>query len=284
MQFNFIFVENSSMNKLILTSLVLFSSILLLAQKKGIDSLAGFDFIGASEHASHMKSDKEKFQFLEHAKKTYKVSKYNLYHSAASTQKGPGNNTIQQGPQPAGCTNIDFESGNTTGWTISGDNQIQTTAMGNDPFGGFPRVRPGGNFSLRLNDNNISGKTTFTAQASRVIPVSPTNNQFQLHFAFCLLNFPHPGNAAALFKVEFFNAANQQLSCPTFSCYYANPPGQFFGMPPGTALTAPNNGLNIGNQSYPVTYVPWQTVAMDLSPYNGQNITVRITCNWCIYN
>lgn len=158
----------------------------VMAQRKTVDSLAGFDFIGASEHAGHMKSDKEKFMFLEHAKRTYKISKYELYKSNFTTEnaKGPGNSTLQ-GPQPAGCTNIDFESGNTTGWTVNGDNQIQTTAMGNDPYGGFPKVRPGGNFSLRLNDNNIgTSKTTFTAQASRVIPVSPSNNQFQLHFAF----------------------------------------------------------------------------------------------------
>lgn len=271
------------MNKSILSFAFILLALINFAQKKGTDSLAGFDYLGAAEHASHMNTDKEKFQFLEHAKRTYKISKFDLYKNPISSNKGPGN-TIQQGPQPAGCTNIDFEGGNTAGWTVSGDNQIQTTAMGNDPFGGFPKVRPGGNFSLRLNDNNIAGKTTFTAQASRVIPVSPSNNQFQLHFAFCLLNFPHPGNAAALFQVQFFNSANQQLTCPTFSCYYANPPGQFFGMPPGTAQTSAVNGVNIGNQSYPVTYVPWQTVAMDLSPYNGQNITVKITCNWCIYN
>lgn len=280
------------MNKLILSVSFAISSILCFSQKKAVDSLAGFDYLGAAEHAGHMKTEKEKFQFMEHAKRTYKISKFDLNNkntainiSANGTvSKGPGNNSILQGPQPVGCSNIDFESGNTTGWTVSGDNQIQTTAMGNDPFGGFPKVRPGGNFSLRLNDNNIAGKTTFTAQASRVIPVTAANNQFQLHFAFCILNFPHPGNAAALFQVQFFNAANQQLACPTFTCYYANPPGQFFGMPAGVIQTSPINGLNIGNQSYPVTYVPWQTIAMDLSTYNGQNITMRISCNWCIYN
>lgn len=278
------------MKKLILTVLLVGLSVLTFSQKKAIDSLAGFDYIGAAEHAGHMKSEKEKFHFLEHAKKTYKVSQFDLYQNALNISangaitKGSGDNSTLQGPQPTGCTNIDFESGNTSGWTVAGDNQIQTTAMGNDPFGGFPKVRPGGNFSLRLNDNNIAGKTTFTASASRVIPVTAANNQFQLHFAFCILNFPHPGNAAALFQVQFFNAANQPLTCPTFTCYYANPPGQFIGMPAGIAQTSAINGINIGNQSYPVTYVPWQTVAMDLSPYNGQNITVRINCNWCIYN
>lgn len=278
------------MRKLCWSLLSVGLSIFSFGQKNTIDSLAGFDFVGAQEHASHMKTAVEKYKFMEHAKRTYVYSKFHAQQNAlvvnadGSVSKGIGNNTILQGPQPAGCNNIDFESGNTSGWTVTGDNQIQTTAMGNDPFGGFPKVKPGGNFSLRLNDNNISGKVNFTASATRVIPVTAINNQFQLHFAFCILNFPHPGNAAAIFKIQFLNAANQPLSCPSFSCYYANPPGAFVGMPPGTTQTSPLNGVNIGNQSYPVTYVPWQTIAMDLSPYNGQNITVRIDCNWCIYN
>ncbi len=105
-----------------------------------------------------------------------------------------------------------------------------------------------------------------------------------MHFAFAILNFPHPSNAAAVFKIEFFNAANVKLACPTFTCYYANPPGQFFGMPASVVQTSSVTGKNIGNQVFPVTYVNWQTIAMDLSPYNGQNITVKITCNWCLYN
>jgi gliding motility-associated-like protein len=272
------------MNKRILS--LIFSGLFFFGfsqSKKSIDSLSGFDYVGAMEHAGHMNTDKEKKFFLDHAKRTYKISKYDLYHTASSANaKPPSGNSVMQGPQPAGCNNVDFESGNTTGWTVTGDNQIMTG--GTDPYGGFPRVFPGGTASLRLNDDNTTGKTTFSASATRVIPVSPTNNQFQLHFAFCLLNFPHPGNAAANFGVQFFNSANQPLACPQFSCYYASPPGQFFGMPAGVAQNSSVQGQNIGFQSYPVTYVPWQTISMDLSAYNGQNITVKITCNWCLYN
>lgn len=287
--------------KCIFTVSLICLSVLGFSQRKGIDSLAQFDYNGALEHASHMKTDKEKHDFMEYAKKQYKISKFDLYktndrtltvysNGTASTgsstgtwaYKPPSNNSIMQGPQPSGCTNIDFEGGNTSGWTVTGDYQI--TNSGNDPYGAFPKVWPGGSNSLRLNDDNITAKTNFSATATRIIPVNSGNNQFQLHFAFCILNFPHPANAAAVFQVQFFNASNVQLSCPTFTCYYATPPGTFVGMPAGTALTSTVTGKNIGYQTFPVTYVPWQTVAMDLSAYNGQNVTVKITCNWCLYN
>ncbi|MGZ4037065.1 MAG: T9SS type B sorting domain-containing protein, partial [Bacteroidia bacterium] len=194
-----------------------------------------------------------------------------------------------QGPQPLGCQNIDFEGGDTSTWSVIGDFQVMSG--GTDPYGGFPRVYPGGTNSLRLNDDNItlSGpnkKVNFKASATRIIPVTNINNQFQLHFAFCILNYPHPANAAALFQVRFYDQFNNVLTCPTYSCYYSNPPapGSFSGLPPGVAQTSPITGKNIGLQTYPVTYVPWQTVSMDLSAYNGTNVKVVIDCNWCIYN
>ena len=183
-----------------------------------IDSLAGFNYNGALEHANEMKTDKEKAFFLNYAKRTYKITKYNLYpqkntnsNTDGYTAKS-GNNSTYQGPQPAGCSNIDFESGNTTGWTVTGDNAIVTS--GTDPYGGFPKVYPGGTASLKLNDDNVSGsKTVFSSQATRVIPVTAANSQFQLHFAFVLLNFPHPANAAATFNVYFLNSSNTTVSC-----------------------------------------------------------------------
>jgi len=291
------------MNKPFLSAILIFSSFLSFSQaKKGLDSLAGFDYAGALEHASHCKTEKEKRDFMDHAKRTYKIAQYDLktmtvfangtaragsntgvvVNGSSPYAKPPGGNNIMQGPQPAGCSNIDFEAGNISNWAVTGDYQV--TSGGTDPYGGFPKVFPGGSNSLRLNDDNITSKTTFSATATRVIPVSAANNQFQLHFAFDILNYPHPGNAAAIFQIQFFNASNTQLACPTFTCYFATPPGTLVGMPAGTALTSSVTGKNIGNQTFPVTYVPWQTVAMDLSLYNGQNITVKITCNWCLYN
>ncbi len=291
-------VQKSIMKKLLSPILsviiLLLISILGFSQRITVgsnhsDSMSGFNYLGAMNHTKEMKTDIEKFNFLNHAKRTFKIQKYDLYPqasggNAANTNAKPGDgNSILQGPQPAGCSNIDFESQNTTGWTVTGDNTIVTGGV--DPYGGFPRVFPGGTASLKLNDDNISGtKTTYSAQATRVIPVTAVNSQFQLHFAFDILNFPHPSSAAAIFYVSFFNAANTLLTCPSYSCYYANPPGQFFGMPLGVPQTSSVTGQNIGFQVYPVTYVPWQTVSMDLTPYIGQNITVKIGCNWCLYN
>jgi gliding motility-associated-like protein len=262
----------------------------VFSQNKKNDSLAGFDVAGALEHASHLKTSTEKNFFLEHAKRTYKIKKYNLYpvpnnSGAISNSKPPvGGIGVLQGPQPVGCANVDFEQGNTATWNVQGDFTVMNG--GTDPYGGFPCVYPGGTTSLKLNDDNVSGtKTTFSASATRTIAVTNANNQFQLHFAFCLLNFPHPGNFAATFKVEFFNSSNNQLlACPNFSCYYANPPGQFFGMPTSVVQTSPVQGINIGNQQYPVSYVPWQNVSIDLSAYNGQTITAKIECNWCAFD
>ncbi len=175
------------MNKCLLTASFIGLSIFGFSQnKKSVDSLTGFNYAGALEHASHMSTDKEKHDFMDHAKRTYKVSHSDLnkkgntlnigrtgdafvtYDPIGSFNK-PDPNNIMQGPQPIGCSNIDFEAGNTTGWTVTGDFAIMSG--GTDPFGGFPRVFPGGTNSLKLNDNNITGKVNFSATASRVIPV-----------------------------------------------------------------------------------------------------------------
>ena len=120
------------MKKIILSAvLVSLSSLLLSQNKKTVDSLAGFDYIGSHNHAGHAKSEMAKHHMMEQAKRAYINAKYNLNNenqitnpngerSSAefyqnqkngSANKGPGNNnTLGQGNQPVGCTNIDFES------------------------------------------------------------------------------------------------------------------------------------------------------------------------------
>jgi gliding motility-associated-like protein len=298
------------MRKIILSAVLLSLSTLLSSQsKKPVDSLAGFDYVGATEHARHLKTDLQKKEMINHAKRAYVDGKFNLYmqdqitnpngerssadfyknQAYAATHKGPGMNTVQQGNQPAGCANVDFEANNTSNWAVTGDFQVM--GGGTDPFGGFPCVYPGGgNFSLRLNDNNTScsganKKVNFKASCQRTITISPLNNQFQLHFAAVILNFPHPSNAAANFKINFYDQNNNLLACPSYSCYYASPPNAFVGLPPGVAQNSALQGWQICNAGqYPVTYVPWQTVAVDLSPQNGQNVIIKITCDWCLYD
>jgi gliding motility-associated-like protein len=299
------------MKKIILSAALLSLSTILFGQSKGpIDSLAGFDYVGSLAHAKHAKTDQLKNDMLQKAKRTYIDGKFNLYKQDQQTNpngerssaeyytnikngnanKGGNNNTLSQGNQPVGCTNIDFEQNSTSTWSVTGDFQLMNGGV--DPFGGFPTVYPGGgNYSLRLNDNNTScsgpnAKVNFKASASRTVAVTPLNNSFQLHFAAVILNFPHPANAAANFQINFYDQFGVKLACPTYSCYYASPPNAFVGLPPGVAQNAPMQGAQICSSvgSYPVTYVPWQTVGVDLSPYNFTNITIKITCDWCLYN
>ena len=301
------------MKKFILSAAIISLSTILLSQSKApVDSLAGFDFIGSANHAKHAKTDQAKNDIMRRAKRSYIDGKYNLYNQNQQTNpngerssaefyqnlkngsanKGPGNNnTMGQGNQPVGCTNVDFESNNTSGWALTGDFQIMNG--GNDPYGNFPRVYPGGgNYSLRLNDDNVNAtscsppgsKSTFSAQASRTIAVTPLNNQFQMHFAMVVLNFPHTVTDAARFKINFYDQNGNLLACPSYSCYYANPPGAFIGLPPGVPQNSAIQGPQVCNYgNYPVTYVPWQTVAVDLSAYNFQNVVVKINADWCLY-
>jgi len=219
------------MRKLFLSALTVCLSTALLSQSKApIDSLAGFNFIGSHNHAGHAKSDMQKHHMIEQAKRNYINNKFKLHNQDQITNpngerssaefyanqkngnanKGPGNNTLSQGNQPVGCTNVDFENNNTNGWTLTGDFQIVNG--GTDPYGNFPRVYPGGgNYSLKLNDDNVAAtscsppgsKSTFSASATRTISVSPLNNQFQLHFAMVVLNFPHSSMDAARMKIQF---------------------------------------------------------------------------------
>lgn len=300
------------MNKLLSSVLFIVLSIFGYSQSKiTIDSLAGFDFAGALEHASHAKTAQQRMEMMAHAKRSYIDMKFDLYNQSKrsnpnnesfnegqtnylnyltnnANNKGTVGNTYQ-GPQPAGCNNVDFEANNTSGWTVTGDFAV-TSGAGLDPFGNFPVVFPGGLHSLQLNNNNTSctgpnAKVNFGASCTRTIAVTPANNQFQFHFAVVILNFPHPAFAAANFQVNFYDQNNNKIACPTYSCYYASPPNAFVGLPPGIAQTAAGTGWQICNAgSYPVTYVPWQTVGSDLSTYNGQNVKLVITCNWCLYN
>ncbi len=142
------------------------------------DSLSGFN--EASVFADAMKqgfSEEDVQRYLHLRKQLYIKNKYGITPGSNAKTGLP---TVQ-----APCTNIDFETGNTSGWTTSGDVVI-TSGAGNDPYGGFPVVAPGGNFSVKL--GNATNPTTSIAKQTFL--VSAANAYFV--FKVCDGNFKFP--------------------------------------------------------------------------------------------
>lgn len=240
------------------------------------DSLQGFDEAAARQHAymgSVLGMDLD--HFMNYARRNYINRKYNLNQPQARPA-GPGGGNTPQAP----CTNVDFETGNTSGWTVSGD-VITTNGAGNDPYGNFPVVCPGGNFSLKLGN----ATNPATSIAKQTFAVTPANSYYLLKMAMVILNFPHTTPDAAKVYIRFRDQANNIVACPYFECYYASNviggAGQSYGL---TGFQTGSNGVNIGNQSYPTTFIPWTNVGFDLTPYIGQNITIEIENDWCVYD
>ena len=274
------------------------------AQKNVVeDTLAGFDSKHAWEHTDQHKTFEEKSAFFEVLKRNWIKHKYNMFPVKTTDANGfstttfgnkpiGGNNSTMQGPQPANCTNIDFEAGNTSSWITSGATQIVTGA-GLDQCG-FPMVFPGGNSSLKISGDwsvpgsgscYCNGSTSFgnfcTSQASRVIPVAAGNTQLQLHFAMVVLNFPHIQASSASIEVLILNQAGVQLGCPYFKMSYYN--NAFQGVAGLTSSITPST-VSGCTGTYPLSYLPWQTVNADLSPYVGQNVTIVVKVKWCQFN
>jgi hypothetical protein len=211
------------------------------------------------QHACHYTNSIDRANFIHYAKS----------HPISKTIEPAY--TFADYPKISSCANIGFEDGDTKGWIINGDHQI--THSGVDTFGNFPKVFPNGNHSLQLNNNNIFGKSDFTAKASRLITVTPNNTSLTIHFAMVLLEYPHGAAQAAKFKVRLKDANMQTLQCPNFNCYYDMNTGAT-GV--DSFKQSSIQGLNTVYQKFPVSYVPWQSVQLDLTAYSGQTLALEI--------
>lgn len=176
------------------------------------------------------------------------------------------------------CINIDFENGNLNGWNPSagfhpgfnpqgccqtaGGQQMIMSGNGLDPAGGFPVVAPGGNFSLRLGNNQTGGQAD---RIEQTFLVSASNANFTYRYAVV---FQDPGHAAAeqpAFTIEMADSTGSLVPCTYYNVTAGgNIPGFF-------------NSPGMAN----VVYKPWTTVIVDLTNYIGQNITIRFTTFDC---
>ena len=218
--------------------------------------------------------DGQKKYFDEHiSHKHFKEEELVWVTHTDQAKKGFSQNTISAGP----CTNIDFESGNMSGWVRStgfnplfnatgccpnpnGDQTIMTAGI--DPYGNFPRVYPGGgNFSLRLGSTTVGG---IADRISQTFFVTAANANFTYRYALVLNDGGHTTASQPRFTSEIIDTLGNTVPC-TF--YQASAGSNTFGIVSST-LGAPNNNS-------PVSYKNWTDVALDLTPNIGQNVTLR---------
>ncbi len=190
-----------------------------------------------------------------------------------SAKLSPSPPTIQQA-----CTNIDFETGNFNGWTLStgfhplfnasgccptaGGAQAIMTGNGTDPCGGFPVVSPGGLFSVRLGNNGTGG---IADRMEQTFSVTAANLNFTYKYAVV---FQDPGHAVAdqpAFTIQMLDSNGNAIPCT----YYNVSAGQNI---PGFLNSANCPG---------VVYKPWTNVVVDLSAYLNQNVTIRFSTYDC---
>ncbi len=175
------------------------------------------------------------------------------------------------------CSNLDFEMGDFTGWTCqvgtnngypaggwSGTapvvNRHTIETGGNDPYGGFPKLAPGGgNYSVRLGNNSTG------AQAEQLIftfVVGPQDTNFIYKYAVVFEDPGHSWEDQPYFEMKIYDGSNHIIPC-SYQQYVAG------GNIPGFQ----SNG--------DVRYKPWTTVGINLSPYVGQTLTIVVTSADC---
>ncbi|NVO01905.1 MAG: hypothetical protein HXX09_04315, partial [Bacteroidetes bacterium] len=186
------------------------------------------------------------------------------------------------------CTNLGFESG-FTGWygTAGGSNDgavgapsplyvptafnttatTQTTIMnaGTDPYGGFPVVFSG-TASARI--GNASTIETYSAGSlQQTFSVTAANTNFTYSYAVVLQDggSGHTDNVQPFFNVNVYDQLGNPITCGTY------------------IMVAPGAGYILAPGYTDVYYKPWSTVSVNLAPYVGQNVTVKIVASDCAW-
>lgn len=210
-----------------------------------------------------------------------------------------------------GCTNMGFDAGNFTGWSgtygytvtegaagsptpiytpahyTTASTMHTITSGGVDPFGGFPRVAPGGGpNSMMLGDGSTAGyggasiEQKFSVTASNALltysyavviqdalsdSVDASNNPVINPATGSPYQVHHKTYQQPFFKIEVFDCAGNPIVCGQY--LVVGGPGI-----PGFVL-APGGGN--------VYYKPWTPVSIDLTPYIGSCATIKFTVGDC---
>lgn len=270
------------------------------------DSLAGFDESAAKQGAMQtMAFGLEYHYYMYAAKRNYINNKYgiNIYDPNSSLGFKPILNPTTS-INAAPCVNEDFESSpasatpvgnNLTGWQVStGQNSgangscLQTgccpTAGSNlvwvratpwadpapGPMGTIGASPFGGNNILQMGTAAGGGDVH---RIQQTFPVTPTNALFRIAYR-AALQAGHACCDQPYLRIEILNCNNQILACPQVSV-----------IPPGPSCSTVSAAGWITNSSTYVTYTPnWLIKALDLTPYIGSCVTIRITVGDCPYS
>ncbi len=208
------------------------------------------------------------------------ISSHQKQHSAPTNQfqQKP---YVPQNPNPtlAGpCVNIDFESGNINGWTPTcgfhplfnplgccpnpGGQQTIMSGTGVDPAGGFPVVATGGNFSMRIGNNQVNGEAD---RMEQTFMVNATNANFTYKYAVVFEDPGHTQTQQPAFQIEMLDSSGTQIPCT------------FYNVASGGNIPGFFNSPNLAG----VVYKPWTSVVVDLTNFIGQNVTIRFTTFDC---
>lgn len=184
----------------------------------------------------------------------------------------------------ANCNNVDFEDGAFTNWQAfygdppngccdgNGDPMIPTpgfiagrheimTGAGTDPIvPQIPVVSPfGGTYSVRLGNSGVGYQAE---KLTYQLVVTAQNPNFTYHYAIIVQDGGHPDDDQPKFSVQVLSQG-QTVSCGEYN------------------VTAGGNIPGFQNGPGDVKYKNWSMVAVDLTPYIGQTLTIEFRTNDC---
>ena len=239
------------------------------------DSLVGFDEILEWQKAISMGFEiKDQKIAIARAKRNFIDFKYGYKQMYMG-----GANKVQ-----SGCTNVDFEAGNASGWTIvEGDNINSTThQMGTlssttqtlicnpgyaDPNGvPITGTSPLGGKFLRLGQTGTGG-TAY--KASQTFTVTAANSVFIYAYAVVLEDGSHSCAQQPYFSIAFKDCGGNPIPC-----------GQYDVIAGGSACSGGADPSFVTSGAY--SYKQWTTAAFDLTAQIGSCVTIDFQVAGCV--
>lgn len=196
---------------------------------------------------------------------------------------------MENGP----CENMDFETGDFTGWTLTMGDVLTPTGPysyenetvigpgafhfvngpGVDPITGISRVNPaGGSFSAMIGDSTGIGARA--ARLTQTFLVDATNYVFTYSYAVVFQSpTGHNLNQLPYFTVRVLDSLGNGIPCGEYMVIADAANASDYEE---TTWTNPINGSFSA-----VLYKDWTTVFTNLSAYIGQNVTIEFTAGDC---